>query len=209
MNFLEWLSLASVCLAGAASPGPSLAVILDAVLRGNRASGLVAAWSHAAGVGIYATATVFGISALLLHRPELFRLLQLAGAAYLLWMALRLLRSAGTAESTDSDAEVSHRAARDGFAVAFLNPKLAVFMLALFSQFVKPDAPLNESALLIATATGVDGIWYSLVVLVLARGPWLDALRRNAGIIDRVFGVLLVLLAVSIIVLTVTAAPPA
>ncbi|MEM6773726.1 MAG: LysE family translocator [Pseudomonadota bacterium] len=200
MSLWEWLSLASVCFAGAASPGPSLAVVLDAVLRGGRGNGIIAAWAHALGVGLYAALTVFGISALLLNRPELFTLLQVCGALYLLWMAARLLRStASPAEvSEDSPSHVG-RAARDAFAVAFLNPKLAVFMLALFSQFIRPAAAPAESALLIATATGIDGAWYTLVALVLSRGSWLDILRRNAVRIDRGFGALLAMLALSIL----------
>ncbi|MEO1080153.1 MAG: LysE family translocator [Pseudomonadota bacterium] len=200
MSLWEWLSLASVCFAGAASPGPSLAVVLDAVLRGGRGNGIIAAWAHALGVGLYAALTVFGISALLLSRPELFTLLQVCGALYLLWMAARLLRStaSGPAVSEDAPSHVG-RAARDAFAVAFLNPKLAVFMLALFSQFIRPDAALSESALLIATATGIDGAWYTLVALLLSRGSWLDVLRRNATRIDRGFGALLAILALSIL----------
>ncbi|MEM1191735.1 MAG: LysE family translocator [Pseudomonadota bacterium] len=200
MSLWEWLSLASVCFAGAASPGPSLAVVLDAVLRGGRDNGIIAAWAHALGVGLYAALTVFGISALLLSRPELFTLLQVCGALYLLWMAARLLRSTASGHAVSEDAP-SHvgRAARDAFAVAFLNPKLAVFMLALFSQFIRPDAELSESAVLIATATGIDGAWYTLVALLLSRGAWLDALRRNATRIDRGFGALLAILALSIL----------
>jgi len=198
---VEWLTLASVCLAGAASPGPSLVVVLAALVSGGRAVGLGAAWSHAVGVGLYAALTVFGISALLVHLPRLFVFLQVGGALYLLWMAARLLRPGTSAPATETagDGQQGRRAARDAFAVAFLNPKLAVFMLALFSQFVTPQAPAAESLLLVTTAFAVDGLWYSLVVVLLSRGPWLDALRRNARRIDRAFGILLALLALSIL----------
>ncbi|MEE4277305.1 MAG: LysE family translocator [Halieaceae bacterium] len=206
MTLIEWASLATVCLAGAASPGPSLAVILNAVVRGHRGSGLVAAWSHAAGVGLYAAATVFGISTLLVLQPRLFALIQLAGAAYLLRMALQLLRSSASSDLEESEKQTTQRAARDAFAVAFLNPKLAVFMLALFSQFIRPGATLGESAVLVATATAIDGLWYSIVALTLARGAWLAALRRNAMHIDRIFGALLGLLALSIIGFTLSGA---
>jgi threonine/homoserine/homoserine lactone efflux protein len=64
-------------------------------------------------------------------------------------------------------------------------------MLALFSQFVRPDAGLLTSAKLIATATLVDGLWYSLVTLVLIRGKWIALLRENAGSINRLFAILL------------------
>ncbi len=206
MTFWEWLGLASVCFAGAASPGPSLAVVLGAVINGGRGHGLVAAWSHATGVGLYAALTVFGISTLITLVPGLFRAIQISGALYLLWLAARLLRSAasGPLQGDNQSGITAMSAARDGFAVAFLNPKLAVFMLALFSQFVKPGAGVGTVALLIGTATIVDGLWYSLVTVLVGQDRWLATLRARAALIDRVFGVLIGAIALSIIGLAIS-----
>jgi len=209
MTIVEWLGLAGVCLAGAASPGPSLAVILSAVMRGGRSSGLAAAWAHACGVGIYAALTVFGITAMIAYLPWLFQGLQIVGAIYLLWLALGLLTSpAAQGEPYDpGDAQVHQRgaAARNGFAVAFLNPKLAVFMLALFSQFVRPESGSGTAAVMIGTATCIDGLWYTLVTLLVSRAGWLKALQRRAGLIDRVLGVLLGIVAITILALALGA----
>ena len=205
MSFWEWISLAGICFAGAASPGPSLAVVLGAVISGGRTHGVIAAWAHATGVGLYATLTVFGISTVITLIPGLFRGIQVAGALYLLWLAAKLLRSTG--DPVDPGREIAGRAfgaARDGFAVAFLNPKLAVFMLALFSQFIKPDASIATTALLIGTATTVDGVWYTLITVLVGQQRWLDVLRRNAGLMDRVFGVLIAAVALSILWLAAT-----
>ncbi len=201
MSVFQWLSLAALCLAGAASPGPSLAVVVSASLEGGRSTGFGAAWAHAIGVGLYAALTVFGLSALITGQPWLFVSLQVAGAAYLLWLAFGLWRHAGTSAAADANNQKSHRRAMlDGFAVAFLNPKLAVFMLALFSQFIRPGASLADNGLLIATALVVDGAWYTFVTLMVTHPGWVAALRRNARVIDRVFGVLLALLATTILV---------
>lgn len=206
MSFWEWLGLASICFAGAASPGPSLAVVLGAVIGGGRSHGLIAAWSHAAGVGLYAALTVFGLSTVITLVPWLFRGIQIAGALYLLWLASKLLRSTGSSLGDDERGSSSAiSAARDGFAVAFLNPKLAVFMLALFSQFVKPEAGAATTALLIGTATIVDGLWYSFVTLLVGQPRLLESLRARATIIDRVFGVLIGVIALSILGVAISA----
>jgi threonine/homoserine/homoserine lactone efflux protein len=203
MSLWEWLSLVSVCLAGAASPGPSLAVILGAGLSGGRASGLAAAWAHAIGVGLYAALTVLGISALITDRQWLFVGIQSAGALYLLWLAWGMVRAAESAAPDTTDHETTSSALRDGFAIAFLNPKLAIFMLALFSQFVHPGAGPLVNTQLIATATLVDGLWYSFIILVLMRGQWIEGLRRNTQTINRIFAALLATLAVIILLRTV------
>lgn len=200
MNVWEWFGLASVCFAGAASPGPSLAVVLGAVISGGRPHGFIAAWSHAAGVGLYAALTVLGISTVITLVPGLFRSIQILGALYLLWLAVKLLRSDGTAPEEQNRREArAAGAALDGFAVAFLNPKLAVFMLALFSQFVKPGASAATTALLIGTATIIDGLWYSTVTVLVGQERWLSALRARARTLDRVFGALIAAIALSIL----------
>lgn len=204
MTLLQWLPLASVCLAGAMSPGPSLAIVVNASLGGGARAGLMASWSHAVGVGLYAALTVVGISALISASGRLFMGLQLAGAVYLLWMASKLWRGAKPASASDPVASVSAgAAARNGFLIAFLNPKLALFMLALFSQFVEADASLPTRLLLIATAFGIDGLWYSLVTLALSHSRWLAWLRRHAAYIDRTFAVVIGALALFILLRSV------
>ena len=201
MTFADWLSLAVLCLAGAASPGPSLAVVAGASMGAGRRAGCLAAWAHALGVGLYAAFTVLGISTLITEFTGLYRAVQIAGALYLLWLAWRLLSSTGASETGRPEDRSRHlRAARDGFAIAFLNPKLAVFMLALFSQFVRPDAPASVNAVLIGTVAAVDGLWYTLVALLFSARGWIDRLRRQARTIDRVFAGLLIVLALTILV---------
>lgn len=200
MTFPDWLSLAVLCLAGAASPGPSLAVVAGASVGAGRSAGFLAAWSHALGVGLYAAFTVLGISTLITEFSGLYRAVRIAGALYLLWLAWRLLSGAGaSATGACEDRNRRLRAARDGFAIAFLNPKLAIFMLALFSQFVRPDAPASVNAVLIGTALAVDGLWYTLVALLFSARGWIDRLRQQARIIDRVFAGLLIILAATIL----------
>ncbi|WP_439102920.1 LysE family translocator [Congregibacter sp.] len=200
MTLWEWLSLASLCLAGAASPGPSLAVVISASLSGGRINGLAAAWAHAFGVGLYAALTVFGLSAIIATSDRLFTALQTLGAIYLLWLAYGLWRSAhGEPSIKDTATAHASAAARDGFTIAFLNPKLAVFMLALFSQFVHPEAGSGSQATMVSTAFFIDGLWYTLITVAFTRGAWIEGLRKRAGAIDRVFAILLALVAAAIL----------
>ncbi len=194
MTLTAWLPLAGICLLGAMSPGPSLAVVVRNALGDGTGPGLLTAWSHALGIGIYALATAAGLGVLIAHSPALFDGMRIAGAAFLVYLAVQLLGSA----AADGPAHAPHGAghgARDGFLIAFLNPKIALFFLALFSQFVRPEAGWEEKAVLALTALVIDGCWYSTVVLLLGAGRrsrWLETSRRA---IDRLFGVLLLGLA--------------
>ena len=83
----------------------------------------------------------------------------------------------------------------EGFLIAFLNPKIAVWLLALFSQFVQPEAAFPEQLLLVSTVGGIDATWYCLVAILASSGGLVKGLRRSAKRIDLVMGVLLILLA--------------
>lgn len=202
MTIEAWLSLALLCLLGAMTPGPSLAVVLGSLLRGGRGAGLAAALAHGLAVTLYALLTVAGLAALLVASPALFGLLQLAAVGYLLWLAWGALRHGRRRRDprvpadAGADAQTEYRAAaRDGFLIAFLNPKLAVFMLALFTPFISAGQGLAAKALIVLTIGGIDALWYSAVVLVIVRLGGMALLSRHAWLIARVYGVLLLALA--------------
>ena len=137
MTLANWFPLALICLMGAMSPGPSLALILRNTLQGGRRQGMATALGHGAGVGLYALLTAMGLSLLLTRTPWLFELIRYAGALFLALLGLQaLLPQKPKAEATTQHATSRRRGALEGFAVAFLNPQLAIFFLALFSQFV-------------------------------------------------------------------------
>ncbi len=201
MTWMNWLSLCAICCAGAISPGPSLAVVLRHTLEGGRSHGIMAGVCHALGVGLWALVTVAGLSVLIVRFEALYQALTLAGAGYLAWLGIKALRSTGMSapDSVDGVRASTRRAGTDGFMISLLNPKLAVFFLALFSQFVSPGMSLGGQALMVATAAVIDGLWYCLVALVLSRTHMLARLARRARMIDRITGVILLLLALRVV----------
>ena len=89
---------------------------------------------------------------------------------------------------------------RDGFLIAFLNPKLAIFFLALFSQFLGEDASSEQKMIMTATVGSIDALWYCLVTFTLSRGNIINKLRENSHIVDKVTGSFLILLAARIVI---------
>jgi len=199
-----WLSVAAICTLGAMSPGPSLAVVLRHTLRGGRRHGCTAAVAHSIGIGIYAFLAISGLAVLITASPTIFRLFQWAGAAYLAWLGIKgllaKLDSKGTVAPTGTTVAATLGAARDGFLVAFLNPKIAVFLIALFSQVVGADTSWPERILYAGTAWLIDMLWYLLVATVFSNPRWLQSLQRNAVWFERAFGVILLALAGRLII---------
>ncbi len=203
MAWTDWLSIATLCALGAISPGPSLVVVARSAL-GGRTRGLAAALAHSLGVGIYAAATVTGLAVLVASSAPLHQALRWAGAAFLLLIGLQALAAPSkVSASIDTGVRAENRAsaaqgARDGFLVAFLNPKLALFFLALFSQFVRPQASGEEKLIMVGTAWAIDALWYSLVALGLSHGPVIAALRVRGALVERLFGLILIAVAVRV-----------
>ena len=205
MSASSWLSLLAVCILGAISPGPSLAAVIKSTLQGSRNHGLITAITHAAGIGIYAFLVATGMAVVITQTPWLFKLMTWLGAAYLAWLGYKAIRSSGTFigdVSKEHSSSLSRRqAALDGFLISFLNPKIAVFFLALFSQFVTPETTLTTQLLMALMATLCDGIWYCLIAGVAGHASILPAIRKRATLISRLCGGLLILVALRILMM--------
>ena len=120
-------------------PGPAVFYIVTRSVSQGRRAGVVSAASIAAGTLVHVAAATLGLSALLASSAAAFSVLKYAGAAYLIYLGVKALRSRPAAESGPQLAPQSHlRVFREGWIVAVLNPKAALFFLAFLPQFVDP-----------------------------------------------------------------------
>ncbi|MCV6590582.1 MAG: LysE family translocator [Marinobacterium sp.] len=204
MTLTLWLSILTICVLGAMTPGPSLAVVIRYTVNGSRQHGMAAAVCHALGVGFWALLTIQGLAILLARSPQLFQWLTWAGAAWLAWMGMQALRasaSSGKLQVEKIKPVPLWQAGRDGLLISLLNPKLALFFIALFSQFVGHADSMRDQLVMMATAAVVDGLWYVLVALLLSRSAILTRLQRQAHWLDRASGVVLIAVALRVVTL--------
>ena len=203
MSLTDWLPLAAICILGAMSPGPSLAVVLKNTLTAGRSEGVKTALAHGAGVGIYAFAAAAGLAVMIINTPLLFLVIQWLGAFFLAYLGVKsLIGRTVLHESLQTEATTQINGLRSGFLTAFLNPKLAIFFVALFSQFVSARAGLGEKLLMALTAAVIDAGWYLFVALSLSHSRVLNFLRRKSDLLNTAFGIILLFLAVRILVLS-------
>lgn len=202
MELHLWLSLVTICFLGALSPGPSLALVVNNTLKGEVSQGYATAISHGIGVGIYAALTVAGIGIIIVNSPVLYGFIQYAGAAFLLYLGFKALTSKKSNQldtSLPTEEPLQINGWRDGFLIAFLNPKLAIFFLALFSQFVDAQATLKQQFIMASTVSVIDTLWYCFVVFGVSRGPVVKRLKANQHIVDRITGGFLIILAARVV----------
>jgi len=141
-----------------------------------------------------------GLAILMIHYPYAFHVMAMLGGLYLAWLGIKALRFAGQGSQEQHDvSSVSYwQSARDGLAIALMNPKAALFFLALFSQYINSNMGAALKMQLWGMVFAIDTVWYLLVALLLAEGPLLRWLKRNRVWVDRMMGCLLIGLGLSV-----------
>ena len=201
MDIESLLGMSFVCAMGAVSPGPSLVVVLRNTITGGRMQGIMTGIGHGLGFGIYAFIAVMGLSSVLLANAQLFNLLQVLGALVLIWLAFKLIAHKQSDLSVKYE-ESGYRGFFEGFMIAFLNPKILVFLVAVFSQFLNTDINNSDRFFMAIIAGAIDTMWYVFVAAVLAGTTIVNKLRENVVIINRLIGMVLFMISIVLIVKT-------
>lgn len=170
---------AAAALALACTPGPDMLLILSRSVTQGRRAGFASLFGAQVGIYVHATAVALGLSELFRAVPVAYDAVRYAGAVYLLVLAVSAFRSAGPTSTVPGPTPALPLAAvfRQGLLTNVLNPKVALFALALFPQFVRPEAgPVALQILVLATILNVVGL---LVNGALVLGA--SRLRRAVG----------------------------
>ena len=134
-----WLVFCLACVALAATPGRNMLFLVSRTLVQGRAAGFVSLAGTSSGFALHAIAAALGLSALLAAVPLAYEIVRWAGAGYLAWLALATWRSSDErAVRSAAPRAAAGRMFRQGLLTSALNPKIAVFQLALFPQFIDP-----------------------------------------------------------------------
>ena len=125
---------------GAISPGPSVMVVIRNTIIGGRTQGVACAIGHGIGFGIYAGSAVFGLIVLLENAPDVFLILQLIGVGLLIWYGYLMWNDEVNLGEDNhlEDSKVKRQGFMEGFAIAFFNPKIALFLVAILAQVLEP-----------------------------------------------------------------------
>ena len=203
MEPLAWeaiLTAGTFFILGATSPGPSLMVVLRNTLIGGRKQGVACALGHGLGFGLYAGSAVFGLIVLLEQAPDVFFLLQVIGVGLLLWYGWKMWHS--TLDSNDdvtaSPTTLQRQGFTEGFAIAFFNPKIALFLVAVLAQVLEPGMGMNTKLAIGGLGMFIDAVWYVIVAVLLTGTRALELLRTHGELVYRATAIALWLFATSV-----------
>jgi threonine/homoserine/homoserine lactone efflux protein len=179
------------------TPGATTALVVRNAARGGRRHAFLTTSGNSLGVLAWGCFAAVGIAAVVATSAAVFDAVKLAGAVALVVIGLRSIRSKRDAPGTVSGSS----ALRTGLVTSLANPKLAVFFVALFPQFIPRGAAVLPSALvMVGVIVALDLIWYSLLAWLVARakrafvaGGWGRRIERLTGVVLVGLGVRLAL----------------
>lgn len=204
MNNLFWVQFAAICLIGAMSPGPSMALIIRNSIKYGRISGILFSLGHSIGIGIYATVSVLGLQFILINNLFLFNAIQFCGSVFLLILGILFLRDTAHNLSLENE-QKNVNSFMQGFAISILNPKILIWFAAIFSQFIEISSTNFVKLAMVLIASSIDGLWYIILTIVVTGFGLKQFLEHNTNIIQKISGV--VLISISIIILHKTLSP--
>lgn len=197
-----WLFVLSALLLNI-TPGPDTALVVARSTQLGLRGGVAASFGIAGGIVVHITAAAIGLSALIAASATAFTVIKYVGAAYLIYIGLRMIVSRPDAASDDVAPEPAGVPLRSVFWQGFfsnaLNPKVAIFFLAFLPQFVSNDAPSKAIAFLFLGFVFIIGgtLWSLILAAVTAHATSrLKATRRFQRVIDSAIGAMFVALGV-------------
>jgi threonine/homoserine/homoserine lactone efflux protein len=181
------------------TPGAATAMIVRNALRGGARAGVQTIVGNSIGVVAWALLSILGISALVAASEAAFVALKVTGAAVLVWMGIGSLRRARAGLPEPEERGPASRPLREGLITSLANPKLAVFFVALFPQFVDDRAHVLPTTLAMAALiVAFDVVWYGTLSFAVSRAKRAVLRTRVAQWMERVTGTVLVALGVRV-----------
>lgn len=173
-NFITFIAVATLLVI---SPGPNGFLIAKTVPMSGQKAGFANVGGFVAAFYVHGTLSIFGISILLVQSAVAFTLFKMLGAAYLIWIGIKSIRSAinrkaiiniSLLEKTQNKISIRN-AFLEGFVTNVLNPKVSMFYLAAFPQFISLESNAFNAYSLVSAHALVNLIWFSIMVLALSR----------------------------------------
>lgn len=218
----QFLLIAMVHFFAVASPGPDFAIILKQSIRYNRRIAIYTSFGIAAGIIVHVTYSLVGIGLLIASDERLFTALKYIAASYFCYIAWHCLRAqkpvtepAASADNdinkktavndgevkvaTPADYPSAKKAFLNGFLINALNVKATLFFVSLFSVVIAPETLLGIKIAYGAYLVLATAAWFCFLSYMLTQERIRYVLQRKGYILDRIMGVILLLLAIQLV----------
>ena len=198
MTFFVWSQFAIVCIAGAMSPGPSLAIVIRNNVNFNRLAGILTSIGHGIGIGVYATLAVLGLGLILQTNQTVFMIIQIIGLVLLFLFGLMFVFQKNK-QDIKEEKQSQLNSFLQGLTIAIINPKILIWFTAVYSQFIAIDASFYFNSILVLTASLIDAIWYIIVSILVTGYGLKNLLIEKKLMIQKTTGIVLIIISLMLL----------
>lgn len=200
MTFFLLIQIVFVCLLGAMSPGPSMMVVINNAIFKNKFNGILTALGHGFGIGIYALFAVIGVGIVIETNILIFNSLKILSVIFLLYLGIQSIIKKNQINFEDTNIKFGIESFFQGFTISILNPKILIWFIAIYSQFMSLNNDIYFNLSLVLIASIVDALWYLLLVNVVTSKGILELLKNKSYLIQRIVGCLFIVISIFLLI---------
>ena len=194
MSLIIFLKIFSVCLLGAMSPGPSMVVVINNAIFKNRYHGILTSLGHGIGIGIYALFAVLGIGLVIKTNLFVFSVIKIVSIIFLIYLGFKSITNQGKLDFDKKDLRDGITSFFQGLSISLLNPKIFIWFVAIYSQFMSIENDIILNTYLILTAGIVDATWYIILTLLVTSSVALRFIKSKSFLLQTFVGYVFILI---------------
>ena len=200
MSVVVFVKIFSICLLGAMSPGPSMVVVINNAIFKSRFHGILTSIGHGIGNGIYAFFAVVGIAIVIKTNIIVFNGIKILSIVFLIYLGIKsIMTSDNQLDFNVKDLNGKITSFFQGLSISLLNPKIFVWFIAIYSQFMSIDNDKIFNTCLILTASIVDIIWYIALTFLVTSIMAIDFIKNKSKLLNKFVGYIFILIGIFLI----------
>ena len=189
-----------VCLLGAMSPGPSMAVVIHNAIFKGRYNGILTSIGHGIGIAVYATFAVLGLGLIIKTNIFIFNGLKILSIIFLIFIGLNSIFNKEKLNLEDKNLKENTVSFLQGFSISILNPKIFVWFIAIYSQFMSTNNDLIFDIYLILIAGVTDACWYIILTLTVTIASAFSFFKTKINLIQKIQGFFFIFLGLALLI---------
>ena len=199
MTLITFAQVFIVCLLGAMSPGPSMAVVINNAIFKGRYNGILTSLGHGIGIAVYATFAVMGLGLIIKTNIFIFNGLKFFSIIFLIFIGIKSILNKEKLNLEKKNIKVNTISFLQGFSISILNPKIFVWFIAIYSQFMSVNNELIFNIYLVSIAGIIDACWYIILTLAVTTASALSFFQTKLNLIQKIQGFFFVALGLGLL----------
>ena len=200
MSLLVFFKIFTVCLLGAMSPGPSMVVVINNAIFKGRFHGILTSLGHGIGISIYALFAVLGIALIIKTNLFVFNVIKSSSIIFLIYLGIKSIIDKDKLDFEKKDLSGGFTSFLQGVSISLLNPKIFIWFVAIYSQFMSLENGKVYNLTLILTAGIVDTAWYVILTLLVTSNIALEFFKNKNVLLKKFVGGVFIIIGVLLFV---------